>query len=68
MQVKNYAFSACLWEMMHNCWRRQNPQHVPFQVALATKHALRGIADNFHAQRTEMKIEDLSEKEQAPNG
>jgi Glycosyltransferase Family 4 len=34
-------------EMMHNCWRRQNPQHALFQVALVTMHALRGIAGQF---------------------
>jgi hypothetical protein len=54
--------------MMHNRGLRQYPQHAPFQVTLATMHALMASRNNFHAERAEMKIHDLSGNGWAPNG
>jgi hypothetical protein len=45
--------------MMHNRTWRQNPQHAPFQVALATMNARRSSRDNLYAERAGMKIQPM---------
>jgi hypothetical protein len=47
-------------EMMHNRTWRQNPQHAPFQAALATMNARGSSRDNFHAERAGMKIQPMA--------